>query len=93
MDRSAAAVTDLRSELAALDAYVPDALRLDFLRDAWALQDRYRLSFWDGLLLASALAADCAIFLSEDMNGGQKIKGLTIINPFTTAPEAVLGAT
>lgn len=67
-------------------------LRVDRLSDAWGIQDQHRLSFWDALPVASALVAGCTIFLSEDMNGGQKIETLTIVNPFTTAPEAVLGA-
>lgn len=87
-----AANANLRNEIAAYNAYVPDELRQDRLNDAWILQDRHRLNFWDSLLLASALAAGCTVFLSEDLNSGQKIEALTIVNPFTTAPEAVLGA-
>lgn len=92
LDRRANAVRELRAEMAVLDALVPEDLRLDRLAEAWALQDRHRLSFWDAMHIASALAAGCTIFLSEDMNGGQKVDTLTIVNPFTTAPEAVLGA-
>lgn len=90
-DRSRPAVAALRAHIAALDDVVPDSLRSDHLALAWELQDRHRVSFWDALLLASALTAGCAIFLSEDMNSGQKIETLTIVNPFTTAPESVLG--
>jgi predicted nucleic acid-binding protein len=85
------AIRALRAEIAALDGYVPDTLRIDRITDAWALQDRYKLNFWDALLLASALAGGCSVFLSEDMNSGQKIDALTIINPFTTTPDAILG--
>lgn len=91
-DRTPQSVQELRAEVVALGAFVPNELRIDYLAQAWALQDRHRLSFWDALLLASALAAGCTIFLSEDMNGGQKVETLTIVNPFATAPEAVLGA-
>lgn len=90
-DRSRAAVLSLRKEVARLDGFVPNALRIDWMTEAWSLQDRHQLSFWDALLVASALAANCSVFLSEDMNGGQKIEGLTIVNPFTTGPEALLG--
>ena len=38
---------------------------------AWALQDRYGVQFRDALLLASANAANCRWFLSEDLNDGQ----------------------
>jgi predicted nucleic acid-binding protein len=89
---SAGALRNLRAEVAALDNYVPEALRIDRMTDAWRLQDRHKLNFWDSLLLASALAGGCSVFLSEDLNNGQKIETLTIVDPFTTAPDAVLGA-
>lgn len=83
---------DARREIASLASFVPESLLEDRLVEAWALEDRYRLAFFDCLLIASALAAGCEIFLSEDMNGGQKIDALRIVNPFATSPEAVLGA-
>jgi predicted nucleic acid-binding protein len=92
LDRRANAIQALRAEIGVLDLLVPEDLRVDHLREAWALQDRHRLNFWDAMLASSAMAAGCAIFLSEDMNGGQKIEALTIVNPFTTAPESILGA-
>lgn len=44
---------------------------------------RYKLNFYDAVLLASALLADCDTFYSEDMHDGLVIEGqLTISNPF-----------
>ncbi len=91
-DRSRSAVAALRQEISAMRSLVPDLLNADFLAEAWAIQDKCKIGFYDALLIASALAADCEIFLSEDMNSGQSVDTLTIVNPFTTAPEAVLGA-
>ena len=51
-----------------------------------------RYSWWDCLLLASALELGCSHFLSEDLQDGQQIGGLTIINPFTHAAEEFFGA-
>jgi len=92
LDRSPAAVDSARREIASLSAYVPDDLRADRLAEAWTLQDRHQIGFWDSLLVASALAAGCAFFLSEDLNSGQKIETLRIIDPFTTTPDAAFGA-
>lgn len=58
---------------------------------AWSLQDRYQVQWRDALLLASANAADCTLFLSEDLNDGQVYGGVTAINPFRHAPQDVLG--
>ncbi len=50
---------------------------------AWMLLDRYRFSYFDSLILTSALAANCQILYSEDLQHGQVIDGrLTIISPF-----------
>lgn len=43
---------------------------------------RHELPFYDSLLLASALEAGCSRFLSEDLQHGFRIDGLTIVDPF-----------
>jgi predicted nucleic acid-binding protein len=40
------------------------------------------ISFWDGLIIAAAEQANCSSILSEDLNSGQTIRGITIVNPF-----------
>lgn len=51
--------------------------------EACRLRGLYSLSFWDSLIIASALAAGCTRLVSEDMRDGQVIDGtLTIVNPF-----------
>lgn len=50
---------------------------------------RYRYSWWDCLLLASALELGCSHFLSEDLQNGQTIEGLTIVNPFAHSPDDI----
>ena len=49
------------------------------------IAERYRLSVFDGQLLASATLAGCSLFYSEDMQDGQAIGALTIRNPFAEA--------
>jgi predicted nucleic acid-binding protein len=85
-------VESLRKDTRDLMQWIPPELTEDRIEDAWALQDRFRLSFWDALMVASALHVRCTIFLSEDMQAGQAFGALRIVNPFTTLPEAVLGA-
>ncbi|MFP3091281.1 PIN domain-containing protein [Treponema sp. TIM-1] len=41
-----------------------------------------QISFWDGLIMASAEFAGCLRIISEDLNDGQRIRGIEIINPF-----------
>lgn len=47
------------------------------------LAERYQYSYFDSLILASALEAGCQILYSEDLQHGQRIENqLMIINPF-----------
>jgi len=47
------------------------------------LMNRYRLSYYDALIVASALEAECTVLFSEDMHHELVIDGaLTIVNPF-----------
>lgn len=47
------------------------------------LSERYELSIYDAMIVASALLAGCKALLSEDMQDGQIIDGsLEIRNPF-----------
>jgi predicted nucleic acid-binding protein len=60
------------------------------VREARQLHLRSRYSWWDCLLLASALELGCTHFLSEDMRDGQTIESLTIVNPFAHSPDQIL---
>jgi predicted nucleic acid-binding protein len=57
---------------------------------AWSLQDALDYSWWDCLLLASALQSECSTFVSEDLVTGQSVGGLTIINPFSPRSASLL---
>jgi predicted nucleic acid-binding protein len=52
---------------------------------ALAIQARYEYTFYDSQIIAAALEADCERLLSEDLRHGQRIHGLTIVNPFLVA--------
>ena len=47
-----------------------------------ALRDRYRFSFYDAMIVASAIESGCVRLYSEDLQHGQRIESLTIENPF-----------
>lgn len=58
-------------------------LNADILLNASDLRVNYGFSFWDGLIVASALAAQTSVLYSEDMHDGLVIEQrLTIVNPF-----------
>ena len=43
---------------------------------------RWRISFWDSLLLVTARKASVEVLWSEDLNDGQNFDGVTVRNPF-----------
>ena len=75
--RIAEAVADVRT---ALDPVRP----IDVVThtDAVSLARTHGFSFYDSLIIASALAAGCDTLLTEDLQTGRRIEGLTIVNPF-----------
>lgn len=42
----------------------------------------HNLSFYDALIVAAAMEAGCETLYSEDLQSGQAINGVTIVNPF-----------
>lgn len=56
---------------------VPDILK------ASEISERYRLNFWDGLILAAAQKEDAENVWSEDFNSGQNYGGVIVRNPFS----------
>ena len=43
---------------------------------------RYGYAFYDSLIIAAALEADAEFLYTEEMQHGQRIEQLTIVNPF-----------
>lgn len=46
------------------------------------LHQEARISFWDAMILQSASKLGCETLYSEDLNPGQTIAGVEIVNPF-----------
>ena len=50
---------------------------------AYDIKKRYKFSWWDSLIVSTALENDCNTLLSEDLQHNQLIEGrLRVINPF-----------
>jgi predicted nucleic acid-binding protein len=50
------------------------------------IHDRYSISFWDAMIVRSALASRCVRIYTEDLQHGQIIDGCEIVNPFLQPP-------
>jgi predicted nucleic acid-binding protein len=54
----------------------------DIILKAIETMRRYRLSFWDSLIIQAALHGGATVLYAEDLQHGQGIETLTIENPF-----------
>lgn len=57
---------------------------IELLRSATSIGERYQISYWDGAIVAAAVALGCDEVYSEDLNAGQSYAGVQVINPFST---------
>lgn len=49
---------------------------------ALEISNRWKFSFYDSLVVAAALSAECQILYTEDLQHDQKIENMVIVNPF-----------
>jgi len=50
--------------------------------EAIEVAQRFKISFWDSLIVQAALSAGCARLLTEDLQHDLRIGSLTVENPF-----------
>ncbi len=55
---------------------------LELLDEGLRLYERYRLSWYDALIVAAAQQARCAILYSEDFQHGAQFEGVRVVDPF-----------
>lgn len=53
---------------------------------------KHKLQLWDSIIWQVARSAHATLFLSEDLQDGLSIQGMTVLNPFIPANEAQLRA-
>jgi predicted nucleic acid-binding protein len=49
---------------------------------ALEIEGRYKLSFWDAMIVQAAQSANCEILYSEDFSHGREYEGVLVVNPF-----------
>lgn len=52
------------------------------IRAGLDLHQTRSVSFYDAIVLASAQTAGCSVLLSEDMNAGEQVGGVRVVDPF-----------
>jgi predicted nucleic acid-binding protein len=75
---------EAQTEIRTFFAWHPHVLDTATIEQAWHIQGRYRFNWWDALIVAAAQLSDCIQLLTEDLQAGQNLDGLLVINPFAS---------
>lgn len=84
-----AAREEARAEIRDLLAWRPVQVDEAILEQGWKIQDRYRISFWDALIVSAAKSAECSYLLTEHLQVNQNLDGVVVINPFQQTPDSL----
>ena len=76
--------SEIHEQLALYESFEVVAVTPALIRQAVDLRFTRSLSYYDALIVASAITAGCATLYSEDLNNGERIDQIQLINPFKT---------
>jgi len=74
---------DLWISVARYFAWAPHPIDEPLLRRAREVEERWRLSWWDSMVVAAAQLQDCTLLLTEDLQDGAVFGTVTVRSPFT----------
>lgn len=87
--KSAAAGNEARAEVRRYQQWHPWIVDQATVETAWSVESRYRVHYWDALMVAAAQHQGCAVMLTEDLQHDQRMGDLRIVNPFRAGPETL----
>ena len=90
-----AAPDEIWNSVARLVAWRPQAIDEKVILHAREAELRWRLSWWDSLIVAAAQMQNCSVLLTEDLHDGAAFGNLVVRSPFTLEirePAAAYGA-
>lgn len=79
-----------RQDVRDLLSWRPVPLDAPVLEGAWAVHDRFGFSWWDALIVAAARTCGCRYLLTEDLQDGQDLEGIGVLDPFSRNPDEFL---
>jgi len=71
-----------RTDVRLLQAWRPIRTDRGLFEEAWRVEDRYQLAFWDALIVAAAIRSNADYLLTEDLQDGSELDGVRVVNPF-----------
>ncbi len=74
-------------DLLAWERHFPESRLVE---DAWRIEDRYKVHWWDAQIVGAAQQLGCKYLLSGDFSPGARFDDLEVVSPFERTPEQVL---
>lgn len=78
-----------REDVQSLFSWRPIQVGVEVIEGAWFVQDRYKLSWWDALIVSAAQFGECAYLLTEDLQDGLRLGDVLVVNPFLHSPKSL----
>ena len=63
-------------------AWSVQEINVQIVNATFQIFHKYKVSYWDALIIAAAIESSSEILLTEDLNDGQKYDTVKVINPF-----------
>jgi predicted nucleic acid-binding protein len=70
-------------EVAVFLAWKPQGIDQELFTRARQVEQRFRISWWDSMVVAAAQVQNCAVLLTEDLHDGGAFGTLVVRSPFT----------
>jgi predicted nucleic acid-binding protein len=83
---------DARASVRRYQLWQPWQVDHQTVETAWGIEARFGVHYWDALVVASAQQSGCRYLLTEDLQHGQTIGAVTVLNPFNVQPQEILDA-
>jgi predicted nucleic acid-binding protein len=78
-------VAHIRAQLDMYEQFEVVQITPAIIRAGLDLNQTRSVGFYDALIIASAQIAGCNVLFSEDLNTGEVIAGVQLLNPFVVA--------
>jgi predicted nucleic acid-binding protein len=80
--KPALAPAEAWDDVKSLITWNPQPIDLELMHRGREIEQRYRLSWWDSLIVAAAQLQECVLLLTEDLQDRAVFGGVTVRNPF-----------
>jgi predicted nucleic acid-binding protein len=81
---------DARAEVRRYQRWHPWVIDHATVEAAWAVESRFKIGYWDALIVAAAQQQGCELLLSEDLQHEQRFDSVQVLNPFKVGPEMLV---